>query len=788
MTLPSKRTDPILRISLTLSEYPILCDRIRENMRDMLFKQGVITPQDFEEVVREQAIRSQEREGLENPFGEEAATVWDTRVHRVREHLTDFYFATNLPYELFEQIVLNVLARRQDGVEVSVSFSSELSPKYMLFEQARAILAMPEEDRKQHDATLEEIKVVLIRAMISDQLEYVTIAKEWLTIDDLQQILRHKIGYGKIGGKAAGMLLAAAILRSVGGEKIRNGLEVPESYFLGSDLMYTFMTRNGLMKWNRQKYKNEDQMREQYPAICEEYLAGDFPHDILQRLRTMMEKLQGKPLIVRSSSQLEDNFGTSFAGKYDSYFCPNQDSPEENLRALTMAISSVYASTINPDALIYRRRKGLQDYDERMAILIQVVEGESLGRYFLPHAAGVAFSHNLYRWSPRIKREDGFLRLVWGLGTRAVDTVGNDYPRLVALSHPSLRPEASPQAIRRYSQQYVDVIDLKKNEFRTLPIEKVLTPRYKVIRFLAQVYKDGFLSPIRSALLDVSTDQLVITFDELLRRTDFPERIREMLHILKKHYQAPVDMEFAIQVENANTIQPQVHISILQCRPQSQLQDSAVKLPVDLEEEQIVFSTRRMVPRGHVHDIRYVVFVPAEGYFTLPTQDERLRLGRAIGKLNKALGDNTFICIGPGRWGTTNPDLGVKVGFSDIFNARALIELTGGGTGPAPEPSFGTHFFQDMMESNTYPLAIYLEDSDVAFSRAFFYDAPNCLSDFLPEEFLVRNGYLENSLRVIDVGRAAPGMHLDLVMDDNQGKAVCFLAPDSPESEEETPD
>ena len=90
--------------------------------------------------------------------------------------------------------------------------------------------------------------------------------------------------------------------------------------------------------------------------------------------------------------------------------------------------------------------KGLQDYDERMAILIQVVQGEPYGRYFLPHAAGVAFSRNLYRWSPQIRREDGFVRLVWGLGTRAVDRVGNDYPRLVALSHPLLHPEASPKS------------------------------------------------------------------------------------------------------------------------------------------------------------------------------------------------------------------------------------------------------------------------------------------------------------------------------------------------------
>ncbi|HUF39045.1 MAG TPA: PEP/pyruvate-binding domain-containing protein [Anaerolineales bacterium] len=776
MTFPSPRTDPILRVSLALAEYPILADRIREEMRAELDKMGVISPNELEEIVREQAILSQKREGLADPYGEEPATVWDTRVHRVREHLTDFYFATNLPYELFEQIVINSLANRGHEQEVALSFSPELSPKYMLFDQARAILQMPPEEQEKNQAILEEIKVVLIRAMISDQLEYVRIAKDWFSIDALEAILKHKIGYGKIGGKAAGMLLAEAILKEKGDEDVRESLHVPISYFLGADLMYTFMTRNGLMQWNRQKYKSEEEIRAEYPVIWEQYLAGEFPRDILERLGEMLERLSPHPVIVRSSSQLEDNFGTSFAGKYESFFCPNQGTPEENLQFLTRAIASVYASTLNPDALIYRRSKGLQDYDERMAILIQAVEGERFERYLLPHAAGVAFSRNLYRWSTRINRDDGFLRLVWGLGTRAVDTVANDYPRLVALSHPTLRPETSSQAIMRYSQQSVDVIDLEANEFKTLPVSEVLNARYPILRYVAQVYKDGFLSPIRSNLLDSGTDRLVITFDDLLRRTPFPDRMRRLLKTLEKHYQSPVDMEFAIRITDARTTHPDVRISILQCRPQSQIRDSHVQLPAGLDQADIVFSTKRMVPRGHVTGIRYVVYVPAEGYFSLPTEADRLQVGRAIGKLNKALQDQVYICIGPGRWGTSNLELGVKVGYSDIFNARALIELTGADIGPAPEPSFGTHFFQDLMESNTYPLAIFLEDPDVIFDRKFFYDSENVVESYLPEELGERAGALRTSLHLIDVETVRPGCRLELIMDDDRGKAVCFFA------------
>ena len=740
-------------------------------MRREIFKRGIITQQAFEAEAREKAIRSQTQEGLQDPFFEEPADVWEIRMARIRDHLTDFYFAYNLPFDLFEKIVRETLGERSaPSLDLSLSFNPELAPQNMLFEQAFAIESMPAEERAQAEARLQEIKVVLIRTLISDQLAYVKIAKDWFNISDLARIRSSKIGHGKIGGKSAGMLLAARILNEVGDDEIRSKLSIPESFYIGADMMYTFMALNGLHHWNDQKYKLEDQIRSDYPRIQEDFLEGQFPPDIIEKFRALLDQVGRKPLIVRSSSLLEDNFGTSFAGKYDSCFCPNQGSEEQNLHDLCQAIKHIYASILNPDALLYRRAKGLQDYDERMALLIQVVQGEQYGQYYLPHAAGVGFSRNLYRWSPQIRKEDGFVRLVWGLGTRAVDRVGNDYPRLVALSHPMLHPEASPKEIRRYSQQYVDLIDLQKNQFSSLPVSEVLHTRYPLLRYIAQVDQDGYLAPVRIMVGDAQKGKLVLTFDELLRRTSLARYLSTMLQILEREYHAPVDTEFTISIDKPDALQPQVQITILQCRPQSRLQEIEARLPQNLREEDIIFSTHRMAPSGLVEKIEYVLYVSPEGYFALPTQAARAEIGRIIGRVNEALAGKTFICVGPGRWGTSNPDLGVRIGYGDIYHTRALVELAGQGIGYAPEASFGTHFFQDLVESDIYPLAIYFDDADFVFNRNFFDRSPNHLA-----EFLLDDKNLPDCVRLIRVVDFQPGAHLNLVMDDDKGLSIAFL-------------
>jgi hypothetical protein len=737
-------------------------------MRQEMFKRGVITPEAFEAEVQEKAVQSQIREGLSDPFSQEPPEDWINRLAIMRDHLTDFYFAHNLPHALFEDLLRQTLSHRVSPQDIVPSIHAELAPLGMLFTQGEAYEALDPKERTRVEHHLQQIKVVLIKAMISDHLEYVGIAKEWFDIADLQAIRARRIGSGKIGGKAAGVMLAECVLRKSTGRDFLQHLCVPQSWFLGADVFYQFAELNGLHVYANQKYKSEPEIRADYPTIQDQFREGYLPDEIIEGLRMILERVREKPIIVRSSSLLEDSFGTSFAGKYESFFCPNQGAPEENMGQLLDALRQVYASVYSPDALLYRRRMALTDYDERMAILIQEVQGKRVGRYFLPNAAGVAFSRNQFRWSPRINRRAGFLRLVWGLGTRAVEQVGGGYPRLVALSHPTLWPKVDPDRIRRYSQAYVDLIDLETNLFCSLPVSEVITSHTPFLRLIAQGYQPGLLQDYVNIPLGFDPKQAVITLGGLLENTTFPRLMRDMLAQLERTYKSPVDTEFALLLEEGEKGDVKPIICLLQCRPQSHLHGEAAELPEDVPPDRRLFVTQQLVPDGWVSGVRYAIYIIPRAYHALSRPEQKLEVARVVGRLNRRLNDETFILLGPGRWGSNNPDLGIPVTYSEIHNARALIEVADDET--APEPSYGTHFFQDMVEAQIYPLALALDDPKAEFAHAFFEKSDNLLVELLPDD-----ADWEGTIRVIDIPTVADGAYLDLAMDGDAGIAMAYL-------------
>lgn len=763
----------VLGIYLELAQYPILARRIRERMRQELFSKGIITVENLEDEAKKKAIHSQQREGLTDPFFEEQVEVWNERLALVRDQLTDFYFAYNLPHDRLEEIIQSVLAGRVSDLELGLTFNPELAPWDLLFAQGEEYESLPPAQRAKVQHHLSEIIVVLIKGMISDQLQFVGVAKDLFTIQDLKEIRRRRIGRGKIGGKAAGMLLAWKILQLASSEDemaVHEHVEIPDSYFIGADVFYDFHSINRLTRYMNQKYKPREQIEAEYPQIRAAYNEGLFPDDVVYSLEGLLEQVGDSPLIVRSSSLLEDNFGTAFAGKYDSFFCPNQGTPEGNLAALLNAVKRVYGSVLNPDALLYRQRMGLLDYDERMAVLIQKVQGIRYGGFFFPQLAGVGYSHNPFRWNPKIRREDGFLRLVWGLGTRAVDRVANDYPRIVALSHPQLRPEVDAARIRKYSQHYIDFVDLRDNLLKTLPVREVIADDYPALRYLVSVDKGGYLAPLLSRLDAENTDGLVLTFDQLTKESRFVDLMKAVLQKLERYYKWPVDIEFTVDI-TPQYPSPEFKLHLLQCRPLvSHEWGGETEIPERIPEGDLIFSACKLVPQGVVSGVRYIVYVDPVAYNQVPDYVTRLEVARVVGRINKLLEAERFILMGPGRWGSSNLELGVKVTYADIFNAKVLIEIPLARGGSTAEASYGTHFFQDLVETGIYPLPITPGEDGATLNTRFLVKSPNTLAELSPSD-----APYGRYVRVIDVPAVAGGRCLEIIMNGEQEQAVGYL-------------
>ncbi|MFN2132115.1 MAG: PEP/pyruvate-binding domain-containing protein [Anaerolineae bacterium] len=765
-------TPKVLELVLKLKQYPVLSREIRQRMRDEIFRRGIITPADFEREVRKKARESQIREGLHDPLVEERVDVWEQRVSVIRDDLTDFYFAHNCPPSLFEQIVQEVVNPRTPDEDFVLSFNPELAPWAMLFARGEEYEGYPPEQKARVQHHLKEMVVVLTKGMLSDQLDFVGLAREFLTIGDLKAIRQRRIGRGKIGGKAAGMMLAWKIIQRYGAEldpELAQQVVIPESFFVGADVFYDFQAINDLVRFMNQKYKKLDAIRAEYPELRRRYIGGEFPEDTKEAFRALLVEVGDSPIVVRSSSLLEDNFGYSFAGKYDSFFLPNQGTPKENLKSLMRAISEVYASALSPDALEYRRRMGLLDYDERMAVLIQKVVGSQYRRYYLPALAGVAFSHNPFRWNARIRHEEGLVRLVWGLGTRAVDRVSKEYPRMIALSHPTLRPEMGVQEVNKYSQHLVDVLDLQGNQVETLPTYELLSSSYPGLHLIASVNKGDYVQPLFSLLDEPDPHTLVLTFDKLIANTNFVPLIKFVLTTLEQHYQRPVDIEFAVErLGGPNS--KRLTLSLLQCRPLSLQQNGQpVEIPEKVPREDVLFTANRLVPQGIVSGIKYIVWIDPSAYDRIPDPVHKTQVARTVGQLNQALEGEKFILMGPGRWGSSNVSLGVKVSYADIDHASVLIEVALAHGEHAPEASYGTHFFQDLVESRIYPLPIYPDDPQTAFAWSFFDRAPNVLTSILP-------GHAgDDTVKVIDIPEVTGGRHLEIVMDGEQERALGYL-------------
>jgi pyruvate,water dikinase len=613
------------------------------------------------------------------------------------------------------------------------------------------------------------LRASLVRRFLTDQLAVVNTAKQVLRVTDFED-LTHRIvapakSHGRIGGKSAGLFLAAKIVqRAAGFADLLGEIRIPRSWYVPSDGILDFIAHNDLSDVHNRKYLEPDRIRLEYPHLVQLFKSSYFSPEMLRGLAVVLDDLEGRPIIVRSSSLLEDRLGSAFSGKYKSLFLANTGDKEERLAALTDAIAEVYASVFSPDPIEYRARRGFLDMHEEMGILIQEVVGRRVGSYFLPAFSGVGFSNNEFRWSPRIRREDGLLRMVPGLGTRAVDRLSDDYPVLIAPGQPGLRVNQTASEAVRYSPKKMDVINLETASFETVDLHEFLATQGEampLIRQLVSVVDQDRIRP-GTSLLDLGHDEVIVNFEGLISGTPFVARMAALLRVLRERLETPVDVEFACDGES---------VYLLQCRPQGATHgDSPAAIPSDLPRERVLFTANRYVSNGRVGDVTHVVYVDPEAYGALDP-DRMREVSRVVGRLNRLLPKRQFVLMGPGRWGSRGDiRLGVPVGYSDISNAAVLIEIARQRGGYVPDLSFGTHFFQDLVESSIRYLPLYPDDPRVTFAEDFFVRSSNTLADLLPEF-----AGLAGVVHVIDVPRVSDGLVLKVLMNGDLDQAVGVL-------------
>ncbi len=739
------------RLDDAVTRYPFLADRIHRGLLIALHQRGIAS-------VDEIYARARGGEGGQRIVDDNVQQVrrLDAVERRAVWEQIRLLAGKALTVQEIDDIVL-LTRKREEAASLEEIAGLPAVSFGLLAERVKAFCRIPRGQAVLTESESMAARVALIRHFISDQLEFIGVAKHHLTIrhfDDLvDRIIGSESGIGRIGGKAAGMLLARAILDGSGEPGEDPLLEIPESFYVRSDVLDQVLRQGGLVELQDQKYKDTDKIRREYPLIMEVLKNADFPPEVVDQLRRMLERAGEHPLIVRSSSLLEDRFGAAFAGKYRSVFLPNQGPLETRLRELLGGIAEVYASTLHADPISYRRRRDLLDYDEGMAVLIQKVVGRRVGDYFLPVWAGVGFSRNEYRRAPRVRPEDGMARLVLGLGTRAVDRVGADCPRVMALGLPLVRPEVGPVEIARHSQASVDVINLAENRFETLPVEKLFAAgECPGLEQVVSIWRDGLLSRPPGRMLLASPDELVVTFDRFAGDSPYPELLRRVLQTLEAGYGCPVDIEVAFDGER---------LHLLQCRPQALRKTQArVHVPEDVPPEQQVFSAHRDLESGSVRGVEYIVIIDPRDYDGMRSTEERLAVARAVRALNDRLAGRSFALLGPGRWGSKDARMGIRVSYADIDNARVLIEIARARGGMVPEVSFGSHFFQDLVEADILYMPLYPEEPESLFDEEFLHGSPNLLGELVPE-----HAELGELVRVIDVAAASGGRLLAIDVD-----------------------
>jgi hypothetical protein len=533
------------------------------------------------------------------------------------------------------------------------------------------------------------------------------------------------IGTGMIGGKACGMLLARAIIRNKEPD-IAEYLEPHDSFYVGSDLYYTYIVDNDLWAL-RIKQRTEDGYFTLADDFARKLMEGSFSDAMREQFLRIIEYYGQDPYIIRSSSILEHGFGNAFDGKYESVFCASRGSLEERLEEFENAIKTVYASSMSLSALDYRKRRGLDKRDEQMALLIQRVSGSYYGNCYMPCAAGVGYSYSPYRVMKDSDPTCGMLRLVMGLGTSAVDRTEGSYPRIVNLDMPEKSSYSSSADKHKFSQGKAEVINMTTHQLEKMSYDMLepVIPKYLENILLEHDYD------AESRLREMGRPRQVkfISCKGLVANKKLMDQMKRMLHCIQEEYDYPVDTEFTINISDNGDYS----VDLLQCRPlQVQRSSGGTVIPEGIPEDNILLENMSSsMGLSKASELDIIVYVDPVNYYNMPYRDKPA-VARLIGKINwhyRELNKHMMLIV-PGRVGTTSPELGVPTSFADISAFEIICETEETKAGYNPELSYGSHIFQDLVEAEILYTAVFNNAKTIHFHPDKLQRCPDVISDF----------------------------------------------------------
>ena len=500
-----------------------------------------------------------------------------------------------------------------------------------------------------------------------------------------------RIGDGSLGGKARGLaFLNSLVYKHTLADKYENvKISIPRTIVIATDYFDQFIVENDLQYVIDSDISDEE--------ILSEFVSSRLPEGLVEQLRAYIDTTRA-PLAVRSSSKLEDSSYQPFAGVYSTYMIPFVENRNQMLRMLGKAIKSVYASVFYSGSRTYIQTTGNLLSEEKMAVVVQSICGSDHQDLYYPMLSGVARSVNFYPIGSE-KPEDGIVDLAFGLGKTVVD--GGNSLRFNPKFPKKILQLSETKLALRDTQKMMYALDLKPGAFKVSRNEGVNLAHMPIADVLP-----GFSHPeLVASTFSIENNRMlpgiaakgprIISFDAILKYGRYPlaQIIKDILEICKKELMCDIEMEFAADIEYRDNSQ-RLNLKLLQVRPVGEYgTESEVSIEKAEEDmEHVLLKSTKALGSGRVEGMNYIIHVPSATFDSAATREMAAEISSFNEKVKKEGG--SYLLIGPGRWGSSDPWLGIPVLWNEISEAKIIVETAI--PGYQIEPSQGTHFFQNI--------------------------------------------------------------------------------------------